>query len=67
MPWSQIRLRGASLSCGVAIQALMKLYGEIYELQHGLYAVNEFELNQPSECGENGWEQFLVTIIITIT
>ena len=50
----------------------MVLSGEIFALQHSLYAVSEFELGTPSERGENGWELFrdeqrIIIIIITRT
>ena len=36
----------------------MELSGEIFALRHSLYALSEFELDRPSERGENGWEHF---------
>lgn len=38
----------------VVITASTKLTGEIFRVQHSLYAASKIELGRPSVCGKNG-------------
>ena len=54
-----ILLGGPFLRYVVAITASTKLSGEIFAVQQSPYAVSKFDLDRPSEHGENSWEHFL--------
>ena len=58
-PCGPFRPGKPSFLCVAVITASMNLSGEIFAVQHGPYAVSKFELDRPSERGENGWEHFL--------